>query len=733
MKKVLCIFLAVFIIYSNLNAVQKIDDLSFTNTEITQVLKVVSEVFGITIVPDKDVTGNVTRYFKDTNLQETLTLLLEPLGFMYEIKDNIYFVKKKPQYKIEYDDVNKTFNVDANNVSLSEIIDKLSQTSKETIVFEGDANDKATIHIYSKGLMETLALLTGSLNYQIRNEKGIYYAKKKADENFFDGNKDLSKRIMITGTEDKINIKFANQSSKDVVLAMFGKFQKELSLLSNNSVVIPYLDLQNIGYDSLLDIILTFANQSYTKDEKRYFIYNSQSQNQTGKYTIAENYKLKNISSKNVQNIIPQNQIPPSSYKVDNESNLVTFFGSPTEVAGYLEIVKKIDEGRADYQIRTIKLKYLAVKDIKKYLPSKYQNLELISIEDNNSFCVTMPTDDFNDLVKYLESVDLPTKEYKYKFKYLKVDDVVKSMIPTYVNKNQMIVGTNDSSIIFTVTEETKEKLFKYFDSIDVPMPIIRYQLLIVEYIHSNTFKFNWGVKLGYNPSITSFGMGGSAFYDSSDLISANFDIPTIFGYYFSAQLEYKLLESKAKIQMSTEVYGLSGETVNMTNTKTIQYKSEAKDSDGYVREVITPTTFGLTIEMKGRATSSNEVFIEVSAKISDQIVNTSSSSTSQPVNTSEKTVKNSVRTKTGRPLVLGGLTSRSENTSNNKLPGLGDIPIVGNLFKTHNDSFSDSEFIIYVIPFIQKTEDEIKKERNDYIKEIYENHCKDIVDASKN
>ena len=99
MKKAIAAILILLSLNISLFSVDKIDELSFTDTDITQVLKTVSEIFGITIVPDREVTGQVTRYFKDTNLEQTLVLLLEPLGFVYEIKEGIYFVNKKPSFK----------------------------------------------------------------------------------------------------------------------------------------------------------------------------------------------------------------------------------------------------------------------------------------------------------------------------------------------------------------------------------------------------------------------------------------------------------------------------------------------------------------------------------------------------------------------------------------------------------------------------------------------------------
>ena len=170
---------------------------------------------------------------------------------------------------------------------------------------------------------------------------------------------------------------------------------------------------------------------------------------------------------------------------------------------------------------------------------------------------------------------------------------------------------------------------------------------------------------------------------------------------------------------MSTEVFGLSGETVSITNTQTLQYKDYRTDNDTNEQTpVYSQTTFGLNLEIKGRATSSDEIYLEVSARISDELPGKAEG---DAPDTSEKSVKNSIRTKTGKPIILGGLTSQKETSSNKKFPGFAHIPVLGNLFKTHNNSYTDSEFVIYIIPFVQKSIEDIKRERRQYIKKIYE------------
>ncbi|MBT9569030.1 MAG: type IV pilus secretin PilQ [Thiobacillus sp.] len=65
------------------------------------------------------------------------------------------------------------------------------------------------------------------------------------------------------------------------------------------------------------------------------------------------------------------------------------------------------------------------------------------------------------------------------------------------------------------------------------------------------------------------------------------------------------------------------------------------------------------------------------------------------------KRVKTQVRVNNGETLVLGGIFDGDENSTVNKVPVLGDIPIFGNLFKTTSKESSKTELIIFITPRI--------------------------------
>ncbi len=56
---------------------------------------------------------------------------------------------------------------------------------------------------------------------------------------------------------------------------------------------------------------------------------------------------------------------------------------------------------------------------------------------------------------------------------------------------------------------------------------------------------------------------------------------------------------------------------------------------------------------------------------------------------------------KDGNTVVIGGIIFKKETLIDNKVPGLGDIPVLGWLFKTKYRTTADTELLIFLTPKI--------------------------------
>ena len=65
------------------------------------------------------------------------------------------------------------------------------------------------------------------------------------------------------------------------------------------------------------------------------------------------------------------------------------------------------------------------------------------------------------------------------------------------------------------------------------------------------------------------------------------------------------------------------------------------------------------------------------------------------------------VRVKNGQTIVLGGLTRKSDQGTERKYPILGDLPIIGQFFRSKTTQRNYSELLIFVTPTVVEDEDD--------------------------
>lgn len=74
---------------------------------------------------------------------------------------------------------------------------------------------------------------------------------------------------------------------------------------------------------------------------------------------------------------------------------------------------------------------------------------------------------------------------------------------------------------------------------------------------------------------------------------------------------------------------------------------------------------------------------------------------------TAKRTITNTVNVASGQVLVIGGLTSEDSNEGKSQIPLLGNIPVVGELFKSRNVSRTKRNLMVFIHPTVLRTQDE--------------------------
>ena len=170
-----------------------------------------------------------------------------------------------------------------------------------------------------------------------------------------------------------------------------------------------------------------------------------------------------------------------------------------------------------------------------------------------------------------------------------------------------------------------------------------------------------------------------------------------------------KISDSEARILADTTLNGLTGEDISFQNTNTYRYRDMEIDPDtgevkstGVTREI----TSGLIISINGWVSGDNMVTMDVKSTVSKRGADVSSS-TGNPPPTSEKVISTHVRTQSGEPVIISGLLQQERDVIYQKTPILSSIPLLGWLFTSEVETSTNTELIIYIVPFIEYPERE--------------------------
>jgi general secretion pathway protein D len=112
----------------------------------------------------------------------------------------------------------------------------------------------------------------------------------------------------------------------------------------------------------------------------------------------------------------------------------------------------------------------------------------------------------------------------------------------------------------------------------------------------------------------------------------------------------------------------------------------------------ITYRNTGVILGLVPRINEKGRVLLEIEQEVSEVGAITPSSLGGSPTIT-QRRIKTTVAVKDGESLALGGLMQDRSSVGRSQLPILGEVPVVGNLFKSKDDSIKRTELVIIITP----------------------------------
>ena len=280
--------------------------------------------------------------------------------------------------------------------------------------------------------------------------------------------------------------------------------------------------------------------------------------------------------------------------------------------------------------------------------------------------------------------------------------------------RGSAIVDERTNSVILTDTEDKIEAFKELIRQIDIPIRQVLIEARIVT--ASTDFAKDLGVQwsVGYveaNDDGAAF-IGGNQFNDldvTNGVLSGDFgavNAPAAgsvgdiaFGYVtdnFLVDLELSALESEGEGEVISQPKVLTGDQQTAIIRSGSEVPFQEASSSGATTTSFREAT--LSLEVTPQITPDDHIILDlnVSQDVIGEVVSFGASS-APTIDVTE--VETQVLVKNGETIVLGGIFQSTETYAETKVPLLGDIPFVGNLFKRRTRDTEKNELLVFITP----------------------------------
>ena len=335
--------------------------------------------------------------------------------------------------------------------------------------------------------------------------------------------------------------------------------------------------------------------------------------------------------------------------------------------------------------------------------------------QDTNAIVMTDSASNVRRLLKLVTYLDARIDEAKksttrvYGMRYLKAKEMADALEKVFGSKdgktelkvttvevtNTLVISADIGS--FTAIEATITRLDTRRRQVLIEAQVIEVQL-------SNDLDFGirltdyllraGGAKVSMGKQVTSpqlaftFSKAGNATAAVVEMLAKDNKVKIL-----SAPHILTMDNQKAKIVVGEERPILKSSTALNTGTNTTV-------SDYVYKDV------GLELSVTPRITEDRDVAMEVQQKVTDILETISFGSASAPV-MGKREASTSVQVRDGHTLVIGGLIKTEIKDEEQKVPLLGDIPLLGKLFSNIHKVNHRTELLVFITPTVIETDQE--------------------------
>lgn len=362
----------------------------------------------------------------------------------------------------------------------------------------------------------------------------------------------------------------------------------------------------------------------------------------------------------------------PVIASADDRTNAVVVSG-PADVLVIIEqVVKELDlNPNEDHQLFLYKLKYAQASNIKDRLNSLFQELE--NINEQNLRNSGGGRNSGNQNVSTSSTSSSVTDEV-----YIEADE-------------------DTNSLIIMTSSKNYEKIRNIIEMLDIPIPQVLIKVLLAELTTTDASD------IGVEWSVLNLRSNGDSFRNEFNYSPVPVEgyVSEIIAGDLTATL--RALQEVGNLNILSRPYILTSNnqtaTINVGQEYPFITDSTRTDTNNVVNTV-EYRQIGITLEVTPSINSDGLVIMDIKPNITAPAAETVTISQDFDATVfNSRTAESRVSVPHGSTIVIGGLMQDTETGSEEKIPLLGDLPLLGGLFKRTIIEKSKTELLIFLTP----------------------------------
>jgi MSHA type pilus biogenesis protein MshL len=272
-------------------------------------------------------------------------------------------------------------------------------------------------------------------------------------------------------------------------------------------------------------------------------------------------------------------------------------------------------------------------------------------------------------------------------------------------------------SIMVTASKKGLEKVERYINNLKKALNrqvLIEARIVEVQLSEALKYGINWDFIEDWK-GVGSIDIGTSRFSDVVETSGPSFQIG-VTGQNFTSLLKALQEQGEVRTLSNPRVNILNGQTALLTvgrNTSFISRVETTTTTEGYTptitytietKSILSGIMFGLVpyISEEGEVTLTITPIVSNLVELKPQSIGSGDNIVEIKLPTVDlREMSSTVKVSNGEMVVIGGLIDRKERLSEDKVPILGDIPVIGGLFKSVDKSYAKTELVIMLMPKI--------------------------------